>query len=67
MKYKLALCVNVMNLLKLIMDKIFFLYPAVQAADADPFRYNSTNRQSPPIQQKCFTFEPVMQFGCPSG
>ena len=24
--------------------------PAAQAAGADPFRYNSTNRQNPPLQ-----------------
>ena len=30
--------------------------PAAQAAGADPFRCNSTNRQNPPIQQNGHIF-----------
>ena len=39
--------------------------PAVQAADADPSRWISTNRQKPPLQQKrcnSWTKDAILKF-----
>ena len=36
--------------------------PAAQAADADPSRCNSTNRQYPPFSKMTLTFESLMGF-----